>query len=599
MLVTSSDMMEKESAGAAQDISRWFGSLGWTAFPFQEEAWRAYLLSKNGLIHAPSGVGKTYAAIGGPAQEAMTEARQADGVQVVWVTPLRALANDTASAIHRLLIGVGLEWDVQIRHGDIPSSKRQKQRQRLPEVLVTTPESLTLLLSYDDAGEKFRNLRCVVCDEWHELLGTKRGVQTELALARLQSINPDMVRWGLSATLGNLSEALGVLVGESAGDSILIEGKKDKRIEIETLLPDEIERFPWSGHLGTRLLDRVIERILAARTSLVFTNTRAQSELWYQALIKAAPSLESRIAVHHGSLSKQLRLGVEDQLNAGELLAVICTSSLDLGVDFSPVEQVIQIGSPKGIARLTQRAGRSGHKPGATSKVFGVPTNALEILEFAAAQEAMNRGEIESRRPIRAPLDVLLQHVITMSISGLLTEDELLRQVRSTAAYRELQSKDWEWVLGFAKGRIGALKAYPEYQKVTECGGKLVVAQKRIGQMHRMGIGTITSDVEVAVKLQGGGVLGHIEERFITRLKSGDQFSFAGSRLELVRFRGVVAEVKRAQRATGHTPSWQGGSAPLSSELAFAVSREITQRESGPAPSCSIELQRQCPIFCV
>lgn len=577
---------------ARSKVEEWFQSLGWQAFPFQKKAWTAYLNGKSGLIHAPTGIGKTYAALGGPVVEALVGRKTETGLQVLWITPLRALANDTASAISRLLDGVGLDWSVEIRHGDISASKKQKQRRQLPQVLVTTPESLTLLLSYKDAVEKFSNLRCVICDEWHELLATKRGVQTELALARLHGINPQIRRWGLSATIGNITDALQVLAGNQIQNVTLIEGKHQKDIEIETLLPDEIENFPWAGHIGIKLVDKVIAQIKKANTTLVFTNTRAQSEIWYQTLLKIDPHLDSKIAVHHGSLDRDLRNSVEQQLNDGALLAVICTSSLDLGVDFSPVEQVIQIGSPKGVARLIQRAGRSGHQPGAISKIYGVPTNALEILEFSAAREAVKRGEIESRKPIVCPLDVLLQHVITMSLNGLLSEADLLEEVKSTSAFEHLNQDDWKWVIGFAKGKIGALKAYPEYRKVSEVDGKLSVPEKRIERMHRMSIGTITSDSEVTVKLASGPRLGSIEERFVTRLKPGDHFNFAGSRLELVRFRGMVAHVKRARKKVGNTPSWQGGRAPLSSELAHAVSRELSHEVARKCSDSSSEVER-------
>ncbi|WOO42194.1 ligase-associated DNA damage response DEXH box helicase [Rubellicoccus peritrichatus] len=579
-----------------KQIEQWFETLGWKAFPFQQEAWQAYQAGKSGLIHAPTGIGKTYAAVGGPVIQALNGKLQS-GLQVLWITPLRALANDTADAISRMLEGVGLNWTVEIRHGDVSSSTRQRQKRRLPELLVTTPESLTVLLSYEDASEKFSRVNCVICDEWHELLGTKRGIQTELALSRLQAINPELCRWGLSATIGNVEEALEVLTGAAINESILIEGKCEKQIEIETLLPETIEKFPWAGHLGIRLLPEVIQRIRSARTSLVFTNTRAQCEIWYQSLIKAEPELEPLIALHHGSLDRDLRNSVEQRLDSGELRAVVCTSSLDLGVDFSPVEQVIQIGSPKGIARLVQRAGRSGHQPGATSKIFGVPTNALEILEFAAAREALKRKEIEPRKPVQNALDVLLQHVITMSLNGTLTEKQLRQEVYSTAAFQKLADDDWNWIMSFAKGQTGALQAYPEYSKVIEENGVLKISEKRIERMHRMSIGTITSDSEVTVRLKSGPVLGQIEERFVTRLKPGDHFSFAGSRLELVRFRGMVALVKRAGYKAGSTPSWQGGRAPLSSELASAVSRELAEYSADHDNQQSIELKRLASLL--
>ncbi|MGF1451132.1 MAG: DEAD/DEAH box helicase [Opitutales bacterium] len=571
--------MPTTSDGSALDP--FFAQFGWEPFEFQREAWAAYLAGRSGLVHAPTGLGKTYAALGGPVHEALAGGDAGGALRLVWMTPLRALANDTAEALRRMIDWAGLPWAVDLRHGDVSGAARARQKKRLPEVLVTTPESLTLLLSYPDAPERFRGVGCAVCDEWHELLGTKRGVQAELALARLRRLSPAMRTWGLSATLGNLDEALAVLVGGAdpairSQEPVLIRGQHDKEIVVETLLPEVIEKFPWAGHLGTKLVEAVVAKLHGARSTLIFTNTRSQAELWHQSLLKAAPELHGQLELHHGSLDRDLRRHVEARLDAGELRGVVCTSSLDLGVDFTPVEQVIQIGSPKGVARLTQRAGRSGHQPGAVSRLVGVPTNALEIIEFGAARDALARGEIESRRPVRLPLDVLVQHIVTTGLAGHTTPDELLAEVRSTFAFAGLHEADWQWALEFVTGTGGVLEAYPEYAKVAfDEAGKLVPTAPRIAKMHRMGIGTIASDTEVTVKMQRGAVLGNIEERFVSMLTPGDVFHFAGRKLELVRMRGMVAEVRKARPKSGPTPTWQGGRSPLSTELAVAVSRQL------------------------
>lgn len=585
-------------------LDPFFASLGWVPFDFQREAWDAYERGASGLVHAPTGLGKTYAALGGPIREALCAGDEGGGLRVVWVTPLRALANDTADALRRMIDWVELPWQVDLRHGDVSSASRARQNKRMPEVLVTTPESLTLLLSYPDAAKRFSQVRCAVCDEWHELLGNKRGVQAELALARLRRLAPGLRTWGLSATLGNLNEALAVLIGKLAPGTPapqLIRGQHDKRIVVETLLPEVIERFPWAGHLGTKLIHAVVSRLHEARSTLIFTNTRSQAELWHQALLKAEPALQSQLALHHGSLDRKLRCQVEAQLDRGELLGVVCTSSLDLGVDFAPVEQVIQVGSPKGIARLTQRAGRSGHQPGAVSRLVGVPTNALEIIEFGAAREALERGEIECRHPVRLPLDVLVQHLVTVALAKDTTEADLLAEVRATHAFAQLTDDDWRWALAFVTGTGGVLEAYPEYAKVAiDATGVLAPTSPRMTQLHRMSIGTISSDTEIAVKMQRGALLGSIEERFIAMLQPGDVFHFAGRKLELVRLRGMVAEVRPARPKSGPTPTWQGGRSPLSTELAQAVSRQLWAYESqkGPQPETTVvapllELQRE------
>ena len=392
-------------------VEAWFSSRGWKPFDFQRECWEAQLAGRSGLVHAPTGLGKTYAAWMGTLMDAARAHNpDAPGLRALWITPLRALANDTADALRAPLEPLGLNWRVDQRTGDTSTSKKTAQRKSPPQVLVTTPESLTILISYPDHAKLFSMLRTVIVDEWHELLSTKRGVQTELALARLRAIQPELRTWGLSATLSNLEQAADALVGvrtppttgastspdhiQTSSAPCIIRGLTNKSIQVQTLLPDDIERYPWAGHIGLELLSQVIDQIEHAGTTLLFTNTRAQTEIWFSAILRKRPDLLGHVAVHHGSLDRAIREEVEDRLRAGRastttLRCVVCTSSLDLGVDFAPVDQVIQIGSPKGVARLLQRAGRSGHQPGATSRIVCVPSHAFELIEFAAARAAI------------------------------------------------------------------------------------------------------------------------------------------------------------------------------------------------------------------
>jgi len=589
-------------------LDRWFNAKGWSAFPFQRETWEAYLRGESGLIHAPTGMGKSYAiwlaliaeSFGG--EGSGFPPRRAGGVQgsgngrvesngeangkklvrhdaaplrAIWVTPMRALANDLLGTLRAPVDFFRLPWTIEVRTGDTAQSLRKKQKERLPTALITTPESLTLLLSYPDAEEKFRTLRCVIVDEWHELLSTKRGVQTELALARLRKWHPELRTWGLSATLSNLEQAAEVLVprqcaarlGEHRPQRRLISGQSTKAIEIETILPDEIERFPWSGHLGVRLLPQVIEQLERARTSLVFTNTRSQCEIWFRELLHARPDWAAEIALHHGSLDRDLRGYVEDRLRAGSLRCVVCTSSLDLGVDFTPVEQVIQIGSPKGIARLLQRAGRSGHQPGAVSRVVCVPTHAFELVEYAAAREAALHRRIEAREPLEKSLDVLVQHLMTIACAGGFVEQVLFDEVRTTYAYRDLTATEWQWALDFVTHGGYALRAYPQYSRLIKSGGRYVPANPLIERLHRMAIGTITSDHMMQVRFLRGTVLGTIEESFISRLRAGDRFVFAGRTLEFVRTKDMTAYVRKSKQSSGVVPRWDGGRFPLSTQM--------------------------------
>lgn len=494
--------------------------------------------------------------------------------------PAARQARDTREALEAPLPALGLNWIVEQRTGDTTASLRGKQARKLPTALVTTPESFSLLLSYPDAREKFATLECVIVDEWHELLGSKRGVMTELALARLRCWRPRLRVWGLSATLGNIDAAMAALLGDGAGRGRLVRGLTPRTIDIESIIPDAIERFPRAGHLGLNLLPRVVDAIADAESVLVFTNTRSQTEIWFQALLEARPDWAGQIALHHGSLDRRNREVVEELLRTGRMKCVVCTSSLDLGVDFTPVDRVIQIGSPKGIARLMQRAGRSGHQPGRKSRILCVPTNGFELVEIAAVREAVRAHRIEPRQPVRLPLDLLVQHAVTLAVGEGFVPDALFDEVRTTHAFRELTREQWGWVMDFITRGGPALTAYPEYRRV-EAGERFRVTDRTIARRHRMNVGTITSDASLLVKYQSGETIGTIEERFIARLKRGDRFIFAGRMLEYLRMRDMTVMVRRATRKAGPIPQWMGGRMPLSTELGQAVRAQLDRLARG------------------
>ncbi len=491
---------------------------------------------------------------------------------------------------------LGVEWPAEARTGDTSSYRKAKLRKKLPHTLVTTPESLSLMLTHPDTRAKFSQLKHVIVDEWHELLGTKRGIQTELCLARLRRWRPGkkLSTWALSATLGNLEQAAKPLHKHQKTrprNFHILAAQLEKKIEIKTLIPTEIESFPWSGHLGTRLVSRVASQIAKANTTLLFTNTRNQAETWFQRLSETKKFPEAEIALHHGSLDREERTLVETGLREGTLRCVVCTSSLDLGVDFSPVDQVVQVGSPKGIARLTQRAGRAGHSPNQISRIFCVPTNALELVEFSAARDAWERREIESRLLLKKPLDVLVQHLVTLVLGQPARPEDLKKEILSTHSYHDLTDREWDWCVSFITNG-GKLAQYPQYRKAVLENGKLSVPDKRTAQLHRLNIGTIASDAAITVKFPGGRTLGSVEESFISRLKPGKQFVFAGRRLELVRFHKLTATVKMAKKKTGgDIPSWAGGRSPLSSELAHSVARQLLR------PSENEEMKAVAPIL--
>ncbi|MDB6028168.1 MAG: associated domain protein [Verrucomicrobiales bacterium] len=539
------------------------------------------------MVHAPTGVGKTYS-IWIPALMEWCNAhpektKEAAPLQLLWITPLRALANDTVNAMRKPVADLNLPWTVELRTGDTSASMRAKQRKLFPSALVTTPESLSLLLSNPDTREKMQSLKTVVVDEWHELLGSKRGVQTELCLARLRTWFPSLRTWGLSATLGNLDEALRVLTGSDATErqSVMISADLKKKVEVKVLIPKQVEGFPWAGHLGLNLLPQVLKYLERAKTTLLFTNTRSQTEIWFRALVEARPDWLGDVALHHGSVDRDLREQVENRLREGSIRCVVCTASLDLGVDFPPVEQVIQVGAPKGVARMLQRAGRSGHRMGAVSRIVCVPAHALELVEFAAVREAISATALEKREPLDRPLDVLVQHLVTIALGGGFNEAALHEEVKSAYAYRHLTDEEWQWCLDFVTRGGSALQAYPQFRRVIKSDGVYSMTEPHLAHFHRMSIGTITSDSAVSIRFLKGGTLGTTEESFIARLKPGQRFSFAGHALEFVRVRDMVAYVRRSKKSGGAVPQWMGGKMPLSSQLAAVVRKKMSEARNG------------------
>ncbi|MDR9486658.1 ligase-associated DNA damage response DEXH box helicase [Salibacter sp.] len=565
-------------------VKNWFSDKGWKPFPFQKEAWSAYRSGKNGLINAPTGSGKTYAMLGGIVAEYLSSQKanykQPRGLQVIWITPIRALSKEIHLSSKRMIEGLDIPWEVSVRTGDTSSKERARQSRKMPQILITTPESLHLLLAQKNASKRFKNLKAVVCDEWHELMGSKRGVMMELALSRLKSLSNKLRVWGISATIGNMEESMEVLLGSDHDPqkTAFIKADIKKELEIISVLPDEVEKFPWSGHLGIKLLAKVVPIINESKTTLIFTNTRSQCEIWYQRILDEDPELAGQIAMHHGSISGELRDWVEDALHDERLKAVVCTSSLDLGVDFRPVETIIQIGGPKGVARFAQRAGRSGHRPGEKSKIYFVPTHSLELIEAAALRKAIDQNYMEERTPYIRSFDVLVQYLTTLAVGDGFYPDETLEQIKSTFSFNSINDDEWLWCLDFITTGGDSLHSYNEYHKVEVLEDNLYkVTSRKVAMRHRLQIGAIVSDAMLTVKFVSGGRIGSIEESFISKLKPGDVFWFAGRSLELVRIKDMVVQVKRSKSKTGKIPSWQGGRMPLSSNLSEMLREKMQE----------------------
>ncbi|HEY0059969.1 MAG TPA: ligase-associated DNA damage response DEXH box helicase, partial [Flavisolibacter sp.] len=634
-------MLLKKTIGYSV-INKWLKSKDFAPFYFQQETWQHIIDGKSGLVNAPTGTGKTFSVfLGALIQFINTNpdnyaTKGKNGLQLLWITPLRALAKDIGRAMEEVIGELGLQWKVGIRNGDTSISDRQKQKRQMPEVLIITPESLHLLLAQKGYPEVLQSLKIIAADEWHELIGGKRGVQVELAISRIVGLKAEQQAkevtepvhtaatkrkvakdkaiippiapvsiWGISATIGNLNQAMEVLLAPitllgRGEEPVIVRANLNKKLVIDSILPDEIEKYPWAGHLGIRLAHKILPILAESRTTLIFINTRGMSEQWYQALLNIAPELSGVIALHHGSIENELRGWVEDALHEGKLKAVVCTASLDLGVDFRPVETVIQVGSPKGVARFLQRAGRSGHSPDAVSKIYFLPTHSLELIEAAALKSAVAKTTIESREPLLLCYDVLTQYLCTLAISEGFIPDAILKEIKSTYCFAEISEVDWREILHFITVGGTALQQYDEYKKVEIEVGVYKIKSRRIAMRHRMHIGTIVSDAMIKVKFMTGGYIGVIEEYFISRLEPGDTFTLAGRQLELVMIKDMTVLVKKSSAKKSVVPSWLGGRLPLSQSLGRVLREKLNEageQITEGVLSEDIELQALHPLF--
>jgi ATP-dependent Lhr-like helicase len=602
-------MSARRTARILDPIEAWFDQRGWTPLPFQRQAWRADLEGHSGLIQVATGAGKTYAAVLGPIARLLAEpGGPQPGLRLLVLTPLRALSRDLVAAIREPIEAMGWPLRVGLRNGDTSPSERGRQLRNPPHILITTPESLSLLLANRMAPQLFAQLETVVLDEWHELIGGKRGVQSELCLSWLRGQRSALRTWAVSATIGNPQEAARAAVGMDNPEPTVISAPVRRATALRSLLPESVDGFPWAGHLGLRMHESLVAALDPAVSTLLFTNTRNQAERWYQCLRYACPEMEGALALHHSAIDRAEREAIEAGVKEGTIRWVVCTASLDLGVDFQPVERVVQIGSAKNVARLLQRAGRSAHRPGGTAQVLFLPTNALELLELSALRRGLAEGLVERRSPPQASLDVLLQHLVSLACGPGFDPLEQWRQVRSCWSYRDLAQADWAWCLRFLEHGGDCLAAYPRYRKLERdppdaADGspfRFLVREAAIARLHRLAIGTITADRAVTVRFLRGAVLGHVEESFISRLKPGDGFFFAGRQLEFVRLREMTAQVKATSKRSTTVPAWAGGQMALSDLLSRRLREELDRCAlalAGEAELDSAELQALEPLL--
>jgi ATP-dependent helicase Lhr and Lhr-like helicase len=564
------------SALLPERFRQWFDSRGWSPRRHQLQVLRAAADGRSVLLTAPTGGGKTLAGFL-PSLTALAErpAERPARLHTLYLSPLKALAVDVQRNLEAPVAEIGLEVRIETRTGDTPQNRRRRQRARPPDLLLTTPEQLALMLSYREAAAYFAPLAFIVVDELHALAASKRGDLLALDLARLASLAPRAVRIGLSATVGDPA-GLGRFLA-SGGPVHRIDAGPGPRPRIDILSGET--RVPWSGHMARHTLPEVYQAIKVARTALVFVNTRAQAEVAFQELWRLNDD-NLAIALHHGSLAVEQRRKVEAAMVRGRLRAVVCTSTLDLGVDWGDVDLVVHIGAPKGLSRLTQRIGRANHRLEEPSHALLVPANRFEVLECEAAAAAVREGELDGEAARSGALDVLAQHILGSACAGPFQAEALYAEVRRAPPYADLDYESFLRVLDFVATGGYALRRYERYHRLQRLDdGRWEVAGADVARQYRLNVGTIVETPMIEVRLQRGRRLGQVEEWFIEQLVPGDTFVFAGEILRFEGLRETWAMVSRAAGAEVKVPSYYGGKFPLSTFLAARVRQLLAEPE--------------------
>jgi len=561
------------------EIKAWFAGRGWRVRRHQAEMLAASEAARHALLVADTGAGKTLAGFL-PTLAAFCPSREelpGEGLHTLYVSPLKALAHDVQRNLVAPVEDIGLPIRIETRSGDTPADRKKRQRARPPHVLLTTPESLSLLLSYPDSFELFAGLKRVVIDEIHAFATGKRGDLLALSLARLQAIAPQMQRAALSATVADPEGFRAWLAPWGEIDAVaFVKGEKGAPPEVEILLPEEAS-VPWGGHAAIWAIPQLYELIKRNRTTLVFTNTRFLAEYIFQELWDANED-NLPIAIHHGSLSKEARRKVEGAMARGELRALVATASLDLGVDWGDIDCVVQMGAPKGSSRLLQRIGRANHRLDMPSRAVLVPGNRFEFLEAQAAKDAVDQGKRDGEDFRPGGLDVLAQHVMACACAAPFREDALLAEVRSSLAYAWVDEAVWQRVLTFVATGGYALKAYDKFRRIVrDADGTWRLTHPEHAQRHRMNAGIIVDSEMIEIRFRNGRSLGKVEEQFAASLRAGDTFRFAGMDLEVESFRDLDLVVRAAKRAAV-IPSYMGLRLPLTTHLADRVRALLVDR---------------------
>lgn len=568
------------SEGLPQAFVDWFDGRGWRPRPHQLDMLELAERGRNALLIAPTGGGKTLAGFL-PSLVDLAKRPRA-GLHTLYISPLKALTYDISRNLEMPVSEIGLDLTLETRTGDTPQSKRARQRHTPPNLLLTTPEQLALMLASRDTLKIFENLHTIVVDELHAIADSKRGDLLALGLARLATIAPQHRRVGLSATIAD-PERLSRFIGLAGSEAEIVRGAPGPKPTVDILRAEG--RIPWSGHSARHAIPELYDLIRQSKTVLVFVNTRSQAEIIFQELWRVNDDALA-IALHHGSLDVERRRKVETAMARGSLRAVVCTSTLDLGIDWGDVDMVVQIGAPKGAARTLQRIGRANHRLDEPSRGMFAPANRFEEMECLAALEALDLGEVDGPVRQQGGLDVLAQHILGIACGAPFDADEVYLEITRTEPYGDLERETFDRVVGFVATGGYALKSYERYNRLRQTGdGRWRVANPRIAQQYRLNVGTIVEAPMLKVRLRGGRQLGEVEEYFIEQLSLGDTFVFAG---EVLRFQSVqetTAYVIRAPGEEASVPSYMGGKFPLSTFLAAKVRRILAEPEKHPGLS--------------
>ena len=552
-----------------QYINSFFTSKKINPLPYQQQSINAYNKNKHGLIDAPTGRGKTLAMALAIISSAQKNKKKPT---ILWVTPMRALARDTTAQLKSTFEFFYPDINIVLRTSDSTSYQKQKARKSNWDILITTPESCALLSTYDDMISSLSKIDCIVIDEWHSLLHQKRGILLELFLSWLHFFNPTIKRWALSATISNTAQAINYLCHFEHVECIKDPYKKT--IKSDILLPENDTTL--YHNLGKFLLPQMIAKIKSVKSTIIFTNTRSQSEQWYQLLLDSKQFKKNQLALHHSAIDNTQRHISEEGLKTGKIKCIVATSSLDLGVDLKPVDLVLHIGSAKGLARLKQRAGRSGHSPFESPHIIMVPRNGLELIEAIATQKNINNNSLSTQTTPYIPTDVLTQHIINICMSHSFTTHQLITMCHTTQTFKQLHLDHLNWILDFCCNKHTILKAYDQYTKLNKINNSYHTnTTKQFQQTQRFNIGAITSHDTLILKFKNQKTIGTIEEQFIRQLNPSDTFLFAGHVMKIVSIIDNIVYVKKSSNKRPKYTRWIGGNMLYSSQLSDFLLNEL------------------------